>query len=223
MKRFLTIAIMAAATIAAMADEPAYKTYRPNTFYYQRASLFEAMPTDTTDIIMLGNSITNGGEWHELFGSTRFKNRGISSDGINGVRGRIDPILAGRPSKIFLMIGVNDIARDMPADSVAEKIIALADYVREKSPRTRLYVQSILPYNGAYGRFQGLLGKEHRIADVNRMLKQGARKHGYTYVDLHSAFVDPNGNLDPRYTNDGLHLTGAGYLHWAELLRPYID
>jgi len=217
------LSFLAMAAFTGMAAEPAYKTYKPAPFYYQRALLFEVMPTDTTDIIMLGNSITNGGEWHELFGSTRFKNRGISSDGIDGVRDRVDPILAGHPAKIFLMIGINDIARDMPADTVAAKIMNLADYVRVKSPRTQLYVQSVLPYNGVFNRFTGLKGKEPRIVDVNDMLRNGAAAHGYTYVDLFSSFADTDGMLDTRYTNDGLHLTGAGYLLWASLLQPYLD
>ena len=29
---------------------------------------------------MLGNSLTNGGEWHELLGNPKVVNRGISSD-----------------------------------------------------------------------------------------------------------------------------------------------
>ena len=39
-----------------------------STFYYQRATLFEALPTSKSDIVFLGNSITNGGEWAELLG-----------------------------------------------------------------------------------------------------------------------------------------------------------
>ena len=56
-----------ALALGATAEEPAYKTHKPAPFYYQRASLFEILPADTTDIIMLGNSITNGCEWHESF------------------------------------------------------------------------------------------------------------------------------------------------------------
>ena len=223
MRRVLILSVLAVTALAGMAAEPAYKTHKPAPFYHQRASLFEAMPTDTTDIIMLGNSITNGGEWHELFGSTRFKNRGISSDGIDGVRGRIDPILAGQPAKIFLMIGINDIAREMPPYMVAAKIVDLADYVRAQSPRTQLYVQSVLPYNGVFERFVGLKGKEPLIVELNDMLRNGAGAHGYTYVDLFSSFADADGMLDTRYTNDGLHLTGAGYQLWAQLLQPYIN
>jgi lysophospholipase L1-like esterase len=29
-------------------------------------------------------------------------------------------------------------------------------------------------------------------------------------------------HMDPAFTNDGLHLTGPGYLKWAEILKPFL-
>lgn len=222
MRRIVLMTLLAFA-LGVMAEEPAYKTYKPAPFYYQRASLFEILPTDTTDIIMLGNSITNGCEWHELFRRPEIKNRGISSDGIDGVSARIDPVVAGRPAKIFLMIGVNDIARGMPVDTIAAKILDLADHIAAESPRTALYVQSVLPYNASFGRYQGLFGKESWITALNDHLNRNAAEHGYVYIDLFSSFADDEGRLDTRYTNDGLHLTGDGYMLWRSILEPYLD
>lgn len=51
-----------------------------STYYYQRASLFEQLPTSSDDILFIGNSITDGGEWSELFQNPHVKNRGISGD-----------------------------------------------------------------------------------------------------------------------------------------------
>ena len=36
-------------------------------YYDQRRSLFEVLPIRSSDIVFLGNSITDGGEWAELF------------------------------------------------------------------------------------------------------------------------------------------------------------
>lgn len=58
----------------------AQEAYQYNQFYYQRSTLFEKLPIDSDDIVFLGNSITNGCEWHELFNNPNIKNRGISSD-----------------------------------------------------------------------------------------------------------------------------------------------
>ena len=54
--------------------------YQYDNYYYQRATLFEVLPVDSADIVMLGNSITNGGDWHEIFNLPNIKNRGIISD-----------------------------------------------------------------------------------------------------------------------------------------------
>ena len=90
-----------------------------STFYYQRATLFEVLPTSKSDIIFLGNSITNGGEWAELLGNPHAKNRGISGDTTQGVLDRLSTITKGKPSKIFLLIGTNDLSRGKSVDEVA--------------------------------------------------------------------------------------------------------
>jgi lysophospholipase L1-like esterase len=42
-------------------------------------------------------------------------------------------------------------------------------------------------------------------------------------VDLYSHLVTPGTDLlNPEYTNDGLHLLGAGYLKWAEVVKPLL-
>ena len=43
----------------------------------QRRSLFEVLPVYSSDIVFLGNSITDGCEWAELFNNRHVKNRGI--------------------------------------------------------------------------------------------------------------------------------------------------
>lgn len=89
----------------------AQEVYHYNLYYYQRATLFEELPIDNDDIVFLGNSITDNCEWHELFDNPNIKNRGISSDVSMGVYDRLNPIVAGKPAKIFLMIGINDVSQ----------------------------------------------------------------------------------------------------------------
>jgi Lysophospholipase L1 and related esterases len=88
------------------------------TYYDQRATLFENLPITPSDIVFLGNSLTDGCEWAELFENPHIKNRGISGDVVLGIYDRIDPILKGKPAKIFLLTGINDVSHDLTADSV---------------------------------------------------------------------------------------------------------
>ena len=46
--------------------------------YHLKKSVFETMPNEKGEIIFLGNSITAGVEWAELFNNPKIKNRGIS-------------------------------------------------------------------------------------------------------------------------------------------------
>ncbi len=189
----------------------------------QRATIFEALPVDTNDIVMLGNSLTHGCEWHELLGMPNVLNRGIIGDVIEGIRLRVDPILDGHPKKIFLLSGVNDVSHNLSADSIANAMGELIDYIRARSPQTRLYVQSMLPINNSFGRYKNLKDKEQVIRDANALIAAMAQHKGFTWINLYTAVADKDGNLRKDLTNDGLHLLAPGYRIWADIIRPYIN
>lgn len=192
-------------------------------FWGQRATLFEVLPVDSTQIVFLGNSITNGCEWHELLNNPKVINRGISGDVVDGVLERLNPIIKGHPKKIFLMIGVNDVSHDLSADSIANACENLIRVIRTESPTTELYMQSALPVRLNGQRWKGLIGKEQLIRDYNALLRPKAEALGATWIDLYTPMADENGNLKAQYTNDGLHLLGPAYLLWKEIITPYID
>lgn len=193
-----------------------------STYYHQRVAHFRSLPLTKGDIIFLGNSITDGAEWSELFGDQRIKNRGISGDVSAGILHRIDEVAARKPAKVFLMIGTNDLARKVSADSLQKNILDAVRYLRLQSPATTVYVQSILPVNDVYGKFGGHTGNGALIKKVNAALAQNATSLQYTYIDLNTPFSDSNGKLKALFTNDGLHLNGDAYLLWKHLLYPYV-
>ena len=100
MKKLLFLAALLAAALPTLAQ---------SSYNFQRRSLFEVLPIHSGDIVFLGNSITDGGEWNELLANPRVKNRGISGDRSGWLLDRLDPIVGGHPKKLFLMIGVNDL------------------------------------------------------------------------------------------------------------------
>jgi lysophospholipase L1-like esterase len=201
---------------------PVYPDSLFSTYYHQRVTLFKILPQTERDIIFIGNSITDGGEWSELFNNLRIKNRGISGDISAGIIYRLDEVVKRKPVKVFLMIGVNDLARNISPDSVIKNILLIASYLKQESVSTQLYVQSILPVNDAFGKFGGHTNKGEQVKQVNEKLKQNSATYDYTYIDLYSSFCDKNGKLKNEFTNDGLHLTGTGYLFWKHLVYPYV-
>jgi lysophospholipase L1-like esterase len=201
---------------------PHYPDTLFSTYYQQRLTHFKSLPLTKGDIIFLGNSITDGGEWSELFIDLRAKNRGISGDISAGVLNRLDEVAERSPAKVFLLIGINDLARNISPDSVVKNILWMASYLKQETPSTQIFVQSILPVSNVFGKFDGHTNKGKQIKQVNERLKQLAVKYAYVFIDLHPSFCDENGKLQKELTNDGLHLTGRGYLLWKHLVYPYV-
>ena len=191
-------------------------------YYARRATLFDELPIGKKDIVMLGNSLTDGCEFNELMGNRHIKNRGIVGDIIQGLIDRIDPIIKGQPKKLFIMSGVNDISHGVSADSIARAMEKLIVTVKQGSPRTKIYLQSLLPFNNDVREWKLLKGRDHVVVEANRLLEQVARRQDVTWINLYPLFVDDQGRLRADLTNDGLHLMGKGYLIWRDAIAPHI-
>ncbi len=193
------------------------------TYYNQRLTLFEKLPDTKGEIIFLGNSITDGGEWCELLGNPNAKNRGISGDTTEGVLFRLNEVTRSKPAKVFLLIGINDLSRGVSKDTVYSNICKIADRIRKDSPKTKVFIQSILPVSDSFGLFKNHTNKTDEVLWVNAQLKAWCTKENVGFVDLYSRFKLPDSEkMNPRYSNDGLHLLGDGYLLWVEIIKPYL-
>ena len=121
------------------------------------------------------------------------------------------------------MIGINDLISGASPDEVLANIGRLIDRFQAESRWTKIYVQSILPVNGV-----DLPGYERRkayaplIVPTNKRLEALCDEKGVTYLNVWGALADENGNLDKRYTLDGLHLKGEGYLAWRDVIKPHV-
>jgi sialate O-acetylesterase len=198
------------------------QTQKYSTFYIQRASLFSKLPVTSKDIVFIGNSITNGAEWNELFPRKRVKNRGISGDTSEGVYDRLDAVVKGRPAKIFILVGINDISRGIEVKTIVQNMKRLVEKIQNESPKIKIYIQSILPVNPDFGMFKGHM-KPELIKEINQSYQNIAQEYKVNYIDLYSHFLEEGTDkMDKKYTNDGLHLLGEGYLLWSEIVKPYL-
>lgn len=191
--------------------------------YGQRSTLFSELGVNNNTIVFFGNSLTHGCEWHELLNNPNVVNRGINGDTVDGLMERLASVTDGSPAKIFLLIGANDVSHDLTADSIATAIEVLVTEIQVKAPATKLYLQSLLPINNSFNRYRLMAGKEQTIRDINALLEPMAARHGITYINIHDAFCDEDGNLRADLTNDGLHILGPGYIIWREILLPYVN
>lgn len=176
-------------------------------------------------IVMYGDSHSEyGGDWSRHFpGAGKIINRGIIGDDSQGMYNRLDLVLPCHPKKIFFECGANDLSHGWTVERVFQGITRVLATIRERSPKTELYVQSVLPLNEEVGTWKYLKGKDDLIIQLNNKLKEYCASHALTYIDLYTPLLGAHPKtMKAEYCRDGLHLTEKGYEVWAKTIRPYI-
>ena len=146
-------------------------------------------------------------------------NRGIAGDMTGGLIMRLNEITQHQPTKIFLMIGVNDLSVHSLDDILKNYESIVADILL-KTPSTKLYLQSILPVNNQV-RNSGKSNLD--IVFLNKKIENIATENGLVFLNLHPLFVDEEGELNSNLTQDGIHLDASGYLIWKKELQKYLN
>ena len=189
-------------------------------YYYHKKEHFESLPNTENEIIFLGNSITDGAEWFELFGgNVNIKNRGIGGDDTDGVLERLSEVTESNPAKIFIMIGTNDLAYGKSVNHVLSNYKKIIDRIKTETPNTKLYIQSVFPVEDAIHWTR----PNSSINDINEGLVKLCEEHKLQYIDVHNILINENGKLNMDYSIDGLHVNGKGYLLWKELIEKYVN
>lgn len=192
-------------------------TYRPNNYKAQVAK-FQAEIKSKKDIVFLGNSITAGTDWVKLLNLSVAKNRGISGDITFGVLERLDDVIVGKPAKVFILIGINDVSRNIPDSIILRNYKNIINRIRAGSKKTKIYFYTLLPVNSSFGKFKNHYGKDEHILWLNDQIRKLAARN-VTIIDLYPKFLDENNHLKASLTKDGLHLVAEGYKLWAEILK----
>lgn len=220
MKKVLIVFLVAGMAVTSQAQRKGMDTI-PNLpdHYRMRVEKFKKETIIPGKIIFLGNSITEGGNWKRLLSDSTIVNRGISGDNTFGILARIDDVVKRQPEKVFLLIGTNDLSKKIPVEVILENIFSIVSKIRAASPKTKIFVQSILPVNASVEKFPSRYDNDSEILIINDQLSRYAERLRYTYVDLYGKFLDEKSRLKAGYTYDGLHLNSAGYQHWVEILK----
>lgn len=170
------------------------------------------------DIVFIGDSLTRGENFQEYFPDSKIINLGRSGDSVSGVSERSYIISHFTPEKVFIMCGVNSLKTNSIEDIISQYESMIIKLINE-NPNSDFYVQSVLPIQNA--KQEGKLTNEN-IVKLNLELQKMADRHGATYIDVYSVYVD-NGEMNHQYTVDGIHLQEEYKYLWLDVLSKYIN
>src|SRR4051794_15997124 len=159
-----------------------------------RASQFAQFPPPDGHVVMLGDSITELGLWHEWFAGTPVLNRGIGGETSADLLRRLDTAI-GLPSVVFLLIGTNDLTLGVPLQKIIANVRTLLAEVERRAPGTPVVVQSVMPRTPRYRADLRLLNSAYQA-----LVEESGPS--VEYLDLWPALADEQGDLIKAYGED---------------------
>ena len=182
-------------------------------YYKHRKSQFEQlMNNEKYETMMLGDSITDEGQWDELLNNNKVQNRGISADTTDGVLDRLNSVNKNI-KQVFIMIGVNDIMRGKSVDEIYANYLKIIQIFKEKN--IKIHIQSTL-YIGETRKADF----NPKVEELNKRLEKYASENKITFINLNPIFA-PNKVLKKEFTFDDLHLNGTAYKLWTQEIKKY--
>ena len=193
--------------------------------YEARVRSFSEQNQVHKNVVLLGDSITEGFTLKDYLPGRRVINRGIGGDIIGndaapgdkrGLLNRLnESVFDCAPTHLFILIGINDIGQGHTPEQVEKGYRELLIKIRERMPQLKIYVQSLLPTRDRFDKHNPA------ILDANERLKKVASEFNCEYLDLHTAMADDEGKLKADWTNDGLHIKEPAYKAWAEIVEEH--
>ena len=189
-----------------------------SAMYDHKQNLYEHLDSPKGGIVFLGDSITEGGEWAELFEQSNIRNRGIAGDVTSGMLNRLGTVIALEPEQIFLMIGINDLLF-ISVEEITENYKAIVDQLTRSLPNCQLYLQSVLPINN---QVRDIPIVQEDILLLNENIQKIAKQYDLPYIDLYQELSDASGRLSANYTLDGIHINGDAYIKWRDKIKHLV-
>jgi lysophospholipase L1-like esterase len=181
-----------------------------------RQGMFALSKIDSASVVMLGDSLTEGAQWSEITGCRFLANRGIGADDSAGVARRLDEVTKLKPAAVFLMIGVNDVASNVPTATIVENVQQTIAVLTKSG--ARVYLTLVLPVGESYRR-----QINPKLDELNAAYREIAQQPDVALIDFRSAMRTQAGFLRNDLTVDGIHLTPEGYRVWRDAIEPFVE
>ena len=178
------------------------------------------------DILFIGDSIVEYYPLQELFGTSKtIVNRGIRGYQTGLLLENLDAHLyGGAVDKIVLLIGTNDIGKDVSVNEALNNLEAIIQSIARDYPLTEIKLLSILPVNeGEEYKQTVYIRTNEKIQKWNQAYQELVSAYMQVeFVPIFDSLIDQEGQLKKEYTTDGLHLNVAGYQILTKSLKDYL-
>lgn len=181
------------------------------------------------NFVFLGDSITDWYPFEELYEDMPIVNSGVAGYKTEDVLKNLKSMVYDyNPTKVFILIGTNDLNdKNITEETTYENIKKIILNIKENRPEAKIYLQSIYPINNTNNDkiIKDTIGirKNKNIISLNNKLEDYCNKNDVTYINMYDNLLDEDKNLKIKYTEDGLHLSGLGYIKVTRILLPYLE
>ncbi len=169
--------------------------------------------------LFLGDSITDFYDLKKYYKNLPVVNSGISGnvtkDILNDMNERVYKY---NPSKVFLLIGTNDLEQEVSKDEIISNIEKIVKGIKENRPYAKIYVESIYPVEEENAGKR----KNKDIKEINKNIEKMCKKEHVDYIDMYSKLKDDDDKLKEEYSKDGLHISNKGYEEITKVIKTYL-
>ncbi|MDO5402048.1 MAG: GDSL-type esterase/lipase family protein [Eubacteriales bacterium] len=124
----------------------------------------------------------------------------------------IGQIAASNPSKVVLMVGLNDLNYGTRGtDTIADYIADFVSQVKSSVPSAKIYVLSVLPVTAGFESGGSVSITQSGIDELNGKLSDRAAQKNYTFIDAAAAYKDGTGYMNTSYTGNGSNIYNEYY------------
>jgi len=176
------------------------------------------------EIVMLGDSITEWGNWNALLNRVDVANFGIGGDRASYLKYRLFDVYLANPKKCFLMIGINDFTGNDTVDNVFNNYISIIEDIREHN--IEIIIQSTLYLSETVSKSYPHIGNNWeninvKVDNLNKLLIKYCSENDLKYLNLNEILAKDK-MLEEQNTPDGIHLNETAYEKWKDIVIKYL-
>ena len=163
--------------------------------------------------IFYGDSLTSFWNLAQFFPGSPYINRGVFGATAVTLASDFDTTVSpAHPGSVMILAGTNDVLQGDNAGHIFSVLTAM--YAQSRSQGLRFVICTLPPMRSTEAFHNPV------IVDLNNQLKAYAAANRIPLADYYSALVDPaDGELQPSFAADTVHLTDAGYAAIAPIAQ----